>query len=315
MTQAAGQAITVADLTKRFDAKVAVGGISFSVPTGSIFGFLGPNGAGKTTTIKMLLGLLRPSSGTIEVLGRQVPRDVGEIRRHVGVLFDNSGVYDRLTVLQNLRFFAEAYGVPTTEWRSRATELLQWLGIEHLLEQRVALLSTGERRKLGVARVFIHQPKLIFLDEPTLGLDIESRLSLWAGLRGLAKQHGSTVFLTTHYLEEVERLCDRVLVLKDGRVVADSTPAALALDSRKPIVTVRLAHESDAAVAIVRALPGVSDACMVGPEIQVTFDAAPDNAALVQALVSAGEAVVEVRSDEGRLERAFVELIKGGIVA
>ena len=302
-------AISVERLTRWYGDKAVIDDISFSVERGTITGFLGANGAGKTTTIKMLLGLLRPAGGRINVIGYPVPDEIAQVRSRIGVLLENNGIYGRLKVSQNLHFFGEAYGLSVAETEVRSRRLMHWLGLDSLAERRVSDLSTGERRKLGIARVFLHDPELILLDEPTLGLDIESALSLRDALLQLAKERSTTVFLTTHQLTEVERLCDRVVVLRDGRVAADTTPRALAERSRQPVVNVRAENLTQAALDAVLKLPGVKDLSADECELRVSYENNPDSAALVRTLASSGVAVVEVRSDHGEFERALLDLM------
>jgi ABC-2 type transport system ATP-binding protein len=302
--------ITVNNLTKCFGEKTAVDAVSFSVPCGSVFGFLGTNGAGKTTTIKMLLGLLRPTQGTIRVLNEPVPEQIASIRSRIGVLLENNGIYGRLTVRENVAFFGAAYGMGKAETEKRGTELLEWLGLVHVWDRPAWMLSTGESRKLGILRAFIHQPELIVLDEPTLGLDVESAVSLRETLTKLVSTDGVTVFLTTHHLNEIERLCDRVVVLRNGRVVADTTPHELATRSQKPLVSVKAEGLTSSALTQVRSLPGVKNVDISNSEIRVEYESSPDSGALVSALVASGAIVREVRSDQGEFERAFIDLMR-----
>src|SRR5215213_7672318 len=205
----------------------AVRGIDFAVERGELFGLLGPNGAGKTTTIKILVTLLLPTSGTARVLGFDVVRDTREVRRRVGFVFGGErGLYDRLSGLDNLRYFAELYGVPPREQRRRIAELLELVGLAGRERERVEGYSRGMRQRLHIARGLLHDPEVLFLDEPTLGLDPVGARELRATISELVRS-GKTVLLTTHYMFEADTLCDRIAVIAKGLIVGEGTPAEL----------------------------------------------------------------------------------------
>jgi ABC-2 type transport system ATP-binding protein len=223
-----GYAIQVAQLTKVYGTTRnkaplrAVDGIDFAVQEGEVFGFLGPNGAGKTTTIRMLTGLSRPTSGHACVLDLDVIADSAHLKRRIGVVPEASNLYDELSALDNLVFSMQLYGVPRTERRPRAEALLERFRLGEKRDTPFAKLSHGMKRALTVAAALAHRPSLVFLDEPTTGLDVMSARNLRRMIAGLS-QEGVTVFLTTHYLEEAERLCDRVALIVNGRIVALDT--------------------------------------------------------------------------------------------
>ena len=194
-------AIEIDDLVCRFGETTAVDGLSLRVPRGTVFGFLGPNGAGKTTTIKTLVGLSRATSGRMRVLGYEVPGQTRAMRREVTLLLESPGVYDKLDALTNLEVFGEFYGMTPHDATARAKALLEKLGLASMMKRRVGKLSTGERRKLGIARTLLSKPKLVFLDEPTAGLDAEAAAALRDDIAQLVREDGLTVFLTTHHLE------------------------------------------------------------------------------------------------------------------
>ncbi len=200
----------------------AVDGIDFSVEAGEVFGFLGPNGAGKTTTIRMLTGLSRPTSGRASLLGLDLARDLSLIKKRIGVVPETSNLYDELTAFDNLMFAMQLYGVPRPERAKRAEALLERFRLIEKRNTPFARLSRGMKRALTIAAALAHRPPLVFLDEPTTGLDVISARSLRQMIAGL-RDEGVTVFLTTHYLEEAERLCDRVAILVKGRIVALDT--------------------------------------------------------------------------------------------
>ncbi len=301
--------IETAGLSRRFGAVVALDDLGLQVERGIVFGFLGPNGAGKTTTIKLLLGMLQPSQGEARVLGVQLPAQVAKLRPRVGVLLEHSGTYGRLSVSENLDFFAGIYRLPREPARRRGLELAERLGLSGLLSRKAEQLSTGERRKLGLVRALLHSPELLFLDEPTAGLDAPSAAALRKDLAELVSQSGLTVFLTTHHLEDAERLCQQVAVIRRGRLIATGTPSQLAARFREPLVSLR-ADQPELALELARAQPGVVSAEQLGDSLQVRYAEAPDSAALNRALVLAGVAVHELRVDSGEFERAFLELVK-----
>jgi len=214
-------------LTKRFGELVAVDHVTFTVSKGEVFGFLGPNGAGKTTTIRMLIGILRPDGGRAEVLGLDVEKNGLEVRNRIGVVPEASNVYPDLTVWQNLMFMAELYMVPKQVRKERATNLLEKLGLERFRDVRAGRLSKGLRQRLLLCTALIHEPELLFLDEPTSGLDVQSAHEIRRMLKEMNREHGVTIFLTTHNLREAEEMCDRIGIINRGKLVTISTPTEL----------------------------------------------------------------------------------------
>jgi ABC-2 type transport system ATP-binding protein len=219
---------TRTSLVRRTTKEVeAVRGVSFAVERGELFGLLGPNGAGKTTTIKMLITLLLPTSGTARVLGRDVVEDSREVRRRVGYVFGGDrGLYERLSGLDNLRYFSELYGVPAREQKQRIGELLELVGLTGREKERVEGYSRGMKQRLHVARGLLHDPEVLFLDEPTIGLDPVGARELRATIASLTDA-GKTILLTTHYMFEADALCDRIAVISQGKIVATGTPGQL----------------------------------------------------------------------------------------
>jgi len=303
-------AIEIDDLVCRFGETTAVDGLSLRVPRGTVFGFLGPNGAGKTTTIKTLVGLSRATSGRMRVLGYDVPGQTRAMRREVTLLLESPGVYDKLDALTNLEVFGEFYGMTPHDATARAKALLEKLGLASMMKRRVGKLSTGERRKLGIARTLLSKPKLVFLDEPTAGLDAEAAAALRDDIAQLVREDGLTVFLTTHHLEEVERLCDSVAVIRAGKLIAQGSPRELAARSSRPEVTVVATNVSDAAIEAVRALPGVASVARNDRGLIVAFSEEPNSAALNRALIGADADVSEIVRDHGGFERAFLDLVR-----
>src|SRR3712207_5888400 len=218
--------IKVQNLVKRFGEVTAVDDVSFEVRRGEVFAFLGPNGAGKTTTIKMLTTLLRPTSGEIEFDGLDPVRGRDEVRKRFGVVFQDPSLDQDLTAWENMEIHGVLYGVPRQKRRERAEELLK---LFELWERRDALVKTfsgGMRRRLEIARGLLHTPKVLFLDEPTIGLDPQTRASIWRYLRAVQATEETTIFMTTHYMDEAE-VCDRIAIMDRGEIVALDTPKAL----------------------------------------------------------------------------------------
>jgi ABC-2 type transport system ATP-binding protein len=205
---------------------LAVDHVSFEVQPGEVFGYLGPNGAGKTTTIKMLTGLLRPSEGTAYIEGHDISRDLRPIKRSIGVVPEVSNVYDELSAWDNLTFAAELYGVPRGEREGRAKELLEEFDLYERRHTKVGSFSRGMKRRLTIAMALVHRPSILFLDEPTTALDARSAIFVRDLIRRL-KDENITIFLTTHYIEEADQLCDRVAIINQGQIVANDAPEKL----------------------------------------------------------------------------------------
>ncbi|MDD5757644.1 MAG: ABC transporter ATP-binding protein [Desulfobulbaceae bacterium] len=211
------------ELAKSFGNRQAVKGISFSIQQGECFGFLGPNGAGKTTTIQMILGLVEKSAGELLVFGEKIPAQLKAIKRQIGVIPQNDNLDTDLTVFENLLTYASYYQMPRHKAGVRATELLQFFALDNRRHEYIRQLSGGQRRRLLLARAMMHQPQLLILDEPTVGLDPQARHLIWQRLKTL-KEQGVTMMLTSHYMDEVARLSDRILVMDQGQVVAQGEP-------------------------------------------------------------------------------------------
>jgi len=237
MTDTASPMIEVDRLTRTFGQIEAVGGVSFEVRAGEVFGFLGPNGAGKTTTISMLCTLVRPTSGRAQVNGFDVVHQRSDVRRSIGLVFQQSTLDEALTAEQNMRFHAYAYGVPREVRERRLRELLGLVELWDRRKSRVRTFSGGMKRRLEIARGLLHHPSILFLDEPTLGLDPQTRRRVWEYLGDLRARERLTIFLTTHYLDEAEE-ADRIAVIDNGHIAALDTPARLKSDVGGDLVTV-----------------------------------------------------------------------------
>jgi lipooligosaccharide transport system ATP-binding protein len=218
--------IEAENLIKKFNGLTAVDGISFAVQQGECFGMLGPNGAGKTTTIRMLYGFSPMSGGSLRVFGLELPAHLREVKYRIGVCQQENSLDPDLTVVQNLETFARYFDMPRPERSLRARELLQFISLENRRDSPVAELSGGMMRRLVLARALINRPDLVILDEPTTGLDPQSRHSFWERLENL-RARGLTILLTTHYMEEASHLCDRIIIMDRGRIIAQGSPAGL----------------------------------------------------------------------------------------
>jgi ABC-2 type transport system ATP-binding protein len=243
-------AVVVEGLTKRFGDIEAVRGVDFSVATGEVFGFLGPNGAGKSTTINMLCTLLRPTSGSAQVAGHDVVTERDEVRRNIGLVFQDPTVDGYLSGEQNLRFHAELYGVPKSVVGDRLRQVLEMVGLWDRRGDRVLTYSGGMKRRLEIGRGLLHSPRVLFLDEPTVGLDPQTRKSIWDYIRQLKDNEDITIFMTTHYMEEAE-YCDRIAIIDSGQIVALDSPQALKASVGKDRVQIETADD-DAAIAALK---------------------------------------------------------------
>ncbi|MGF3522260.1 MAG: ATP-binding cassette domain-containing protein [Candidatus Bathyarchaeia archaeon] len=233
-------------LTKIFNGNlVAVDHINFSVKAGEVFGFLGPNGAGKTTTINMLITVLKPTEGTAYILGSDISKQNNAVRNVIGVVPQEYTADEDLTGYENILLCADLYGIPREVSKKRALELLQLVELTEFKDKRVQTYSGGMRRRLELACGLINRPKLLFLDEPTLGLDVQTRAATWNYVRMLKKEYGMTLFLTTHYLEEADALCDRIAIIDHGKIVVIGTPEELKNSLGGDIITLSIKQNVD----------------------------------------------------------------------
>ena len=276
-------AIRVDNLTKRYGEHVAVDAISFAVSEGEAFGILGPNGTGKTTTLEMIEGLRRPSAGTIEVLGRPVWPDPRAVQARIGVQLQSTTLFDRLSARELLELFARFYD--RADGVKRAQESLALVGLEAKADAYAEDMSGGQQQRLAIALALVHDPDVVFLDEPTTGLDPQARRNLWDVIRAINDRAGKTVVLTTHYLEEAEELCDRVAIMDESHIIALDTPdgliASLGADVRisyRENGTEKVAYASDAQAAVLEALTeaqasgaSIENLTVRGPSLEDVF--------------------------------------------
>jgi ABC-2 type transport system ATP-binding protein len=238
--------IEVIDLTKRFGPLTAVDNISFQVEDGEVFGFLGPNGAGKTTTINVLCTLMRPTTGSAKVAGYDVASQRNAVRQCIGLVFQDPSLDDQLTAYENLQFHAHVYNVPGSERAQRIEEVLRVVELWDRRDAVVRTFSGGMKRRLEIARGILHHPRVLFLDEPTLGLDPQTREHVWEYVLELQRAHEITIFMTTHYMDEAEH-CDRIAIIDQGKIVALDTPDALKRMVGVDIVTLKTEDDEQAA--------------------------------------------------------------------
>ncbi len=244
-------AVTVAGLAKSYGEIEAVRGIDFEIATGETFGFLGPNGAGKSTTIKILCTLALPTAGSARVAGHDVARERDAVRRSIGLVFQDTTLDNYLTGAQNLRFHAALYGVPAAVVEPRMRQVLEMVGLWDRRDSLVMTYSGGMQRRLEIARGLLHAPRVLFLDEPTVGLDPQTRSSIWEYINDLKRREDITIFLTTHYMDEAEN-CDRIAIIDHGQIVAIDTPEALKASIGEDRVQIHTADDTAAIAELSR---------------------------------------------------------------
>jgi ABC-2 type transport system ATP-binding protein len=296
-------AIQVENLTRSFKTLTAVDRISFEVNTGEVFGFLGPNGAGKTTTVKMLCTLLRPTSGRARVAGFDIESQQTSVRKSIGIIFQDPSLDDRLTARENLRFHGIIYKVPRRELPARIAQSLAWMELEDRADDLVRNFSGGMKRRLEIARGLLHAPRVLFLDEPTIGLDPQTRNRIWEYLLKLRSEFNITLFMTTHYMDEAE-YCDRIAIIDNGTIVALDTPAQLKAHVRGDVIVLRTQDNIRAAEELKEKFGFTPVADQQG----VRFEA-PNGAELIPRLIRELSVRVEAASmSQPTLDDVFLKL-------
>jgi ABC-2 type transport system ATP-binding protein len=303
------EAIITENLTRDFKSVRAVNQLNLQVPSGQIFGFLGPNGAGKTTTIHLLLGLLAPTAGTARVLGYDIRSAAGKVREQTGVLLEHTGLYERLTAEDNLDFYGRIWGLAAPERQARSKELLSQLGLWERRKEGVSKWSKGMKQKLAVARAIFHRPALIFLDEPTNGLDPVSASQLHQDLTDLVSREGTTIFLTTHNLAEAEQICHQVAVIRQGQIITSGSPAELRSQGTKPQAEIEGANFTPALIAALKARPEVAGVSLKDNHLLLLDLTGGSLAPLVTLVVENGGQIEEVRKGRKSLEEVFLTLV------
>ena len=303
-------AVRADNLTRDFGTVRALDGLSLEVPSGSIFGFLGPNGSGKTTTIHLLLGLLEPSSGRAEVLGFDTAKQGDEVRTRTGALLEHAGLYEQLSAEDNLEFYGRIHRLASGERQTRIKELLTQFGLWERRQDRVVQWSRGMKQKLAIARALLHRPSLVFLDEPTAGLDVVAAAAVREDLEALAASGGVPVFLTTHNMAEAERLCRRIAVIRQGKLLAVGHTDELRMQAGGPRVEVIGRGFNEDALDLLRGRPEVSAVQIQDNRLSILLREAVEVAPLISLLVGAGVEVEEVLKDKASLEEVFLMLME-----
>ncbi len=298
-------AIHVDHLTRKFNDLVAVDDISFDIDQGEIFGLLGPNGAGKTTTLAMLATMMKPTSGSATVNGKDISADDDGVRKSIGIVFQDQSLDEELTAWENMDFHGRLYRIPGQLRRERILELLKLVELEDRKNDFVKTYSGGMRRRLEIARGLLHHPVILFLDEPTLGLDPQTRNHLWEYISSLAKEKGITIILTTHYMEEADRLCNRIAIIDHGKIIALDTPSALKDGLGGDVITIRSPNPA----AIVTALnePWISRVEQHGEQVLITLKNAEQHVCgIVATLIGKGITIESFAIRKPTLEDVFL---------
>ncbi len=295
-------------LTKVFNKNmVAVDHVDFSVKNGEIFGFLGPNGAGKTTTINMLITVLKPTEGKASVLGYDIVKQANNVRKVIGVVPQEYTADEDLTGHENIMLCADLYGVPRETAKKRSLELLELVELVQFKDKRVETYSGGMRRRLELACGLINRPKVLFLDEPTLGLDVQTRAATWNYIRRLKEEYGMTLFMTTHYLEEADALCDRVAIIDHGRIIAMDTPSNLKDSLGGDVITISIKEDVDVS-GIIRSVEHVKDLRNENGSYRIKAEFGEVTAPLIiEALRKNGYTVTKLSLSEPTLNEVYLE--------
>lgn len=302
-------AIHVENLTKQFGDFTAVDAVSFDIRKGEIFGLLGPNGAGKTTTISILSTLLEPTSGRAQVNGIDIGKDQDGVRKSIGVVFQDQSLDEELTAWENMDFHGRLYRIPKEVRDERINELLRLVELEERRDNLVKTFSGGMRRRLEIARGLLHEPAVLFLDEPTLGLDPQTRNHLWDYIRTLNRTKGITIILTTHYMDEADHLCDRIAIIDHGAIIALDTPEALKNQVGDDVVTVTSPDSERIKADITRdtSAPWISGAQQHDGEVIIRMQSAEEHVAeLIRSFGDHGYEITSVSIHKPTLEDVFL---------
>lgn len=301
-------AIKAINLTKRYGQLVAVDHVNFEVKYGEVFGFLGPNGAGKTTTIKMLTTLTRPTEGTALVDGYDILKQPAKVRESIGVVPQDFTSDEDLTGWENLMFIAKLYGIPKNEAKERAAELLDLVELSYAADRKVETYSGGMRRRLEIAMGLINKPRILFLDEPTLGLDAQTRAAIWSYVYKLKEQLGTTIFVTTHYLEEADQYCDRIAIIDHGKILTIGTPRDLKKSIGGDVVMLQVVGNPEMAVKVLEGIDGINGVKVVEGYIRFKVSDGSRAAPLIfEALSKAGIKVTSISIKEPSMDEVFME--------
>jgi ABC-2 type transport system ATP-binding protein len=305
----ADAAIRAEGLVRRFGGFTAVDGVDLAIEPGEIYGFLGPNGAGKSTTVRVLCTLITPDGGSASVAGFDVVREPEQVRLRIGVALQDAALDPKQTGVELLRLQGRLYGLSRKEVATRVEEVAELVDIGRAMDRAIGTYSGGMKRRLDLAAALIHNPDILFLDEPTTGLDPVSRVQVWDEVRRLNAELGTTIFLTTQYLEEADELADRVGILSDGRIVAEGSPDELKRTVGEDVIIARIDGAGDAALDAVRSIDGISSSELHGDELTI---AATDGASIISpvavALSGCGVRVRDLTLRTTTLDDVFLEL-------
>ncbi|MEM3832214.1 MAG: ATP-binding cassette domain-containing protein [Thermoprotei archaeon] len=300
--------IKAINLTKVFGSLVAVDHINFEVKKGEIFGFLGPNGAGKTTTINMLTTVLKPTEGTAIINGFDVVKQPSKVRQSIGVVHQEYTADEDLTGLENMILMADLYGIPRDVGRKRAEELLKMVELTSAAHKKVENYSGGMRRRLEVAMGLINRPPVLFLDEPTLGLDVQTRAAIWSYITKLKEQYETTMFVTTHYLEEADTYCDRVAIIDKGKIIQIGTPRELKESIGGDVITIQITSDTTTALKIMNNIEGITEAKNIGETIRIkTKDGSSVAPKIIEMLNKNGINVTKISITEPTMDEVYME--------
>ena len=300
--------IKVEGLTKVFNNHlVAVDHINFTVKKGEIFGFLGPNGAGKTTTINMLITILKPTEGKATILGSDIAKESSEVRNSIGLVPQEYTADDDLTGYENILLCADLYGIPRKVSKERAIDLLKLVELTDFKDKRVQTYSGGMRRRLELAAGLINRPKVLFLDEPTLGLDVQTRTATWNYIKTLKNEYGMTLFMTTHYLEEADSLCDRVAIVDHGKIIVTGTPTELKDSLGGDIITLSIESDTDI-TELIRNVAHVKDVKKENGSYMIKSEVGEVTAPLIiETLMKKNEVVTRLSLTKPTLNEVYLE--------
>ena len=303
-------AISTSFLSKHFNGTTAIDGVSLNVPPGSIYGFLGPNGAGKTTTIRLLLGLIKPTSGHATVLGYNSLYHDGEIRKKTGVLLEDDALYSRLSIYENLKFHGEINRIPQPLLARKIEVALRSIRLWDRQTEPAIQFSKGLRRKVALSRALLHDPQLLILDEPTAGLDPSSIASIRDILKALSTS-GITIFLATHNLSEAERLCDHIGIINNGRLLHSGPTADLLSRMRNPIIQIACEPSDEITIGLVTSIPGVISCSIHEGRLHVTMSDARLTASVTRTLVNSGISIESIIPLSRKLEDFYLSMVEG----
>lgn len=304
-----GFVIEVDGLTKIFSQNLrAVDGVSFQVKEREIFGFLGPNGAGKTTTIKMLTTLLKPTSGSAIVCGYDVGHHASDVRASVGIVPQEYTADEDMTGRENIVFCADLYGIPGNVSKERAVELLAMVGLEDAADRKVMTYSGGMRRRLEIATGLVNHPKLLFLDEPTLGLDVQTRAAVWEYIKKLKYEYGMTLFMTTHYLEEADGVCDRIVIIDHGKIIKIGAPSELKASLGGDVIELGIKESAEDLTSMIMQTKGVKEVKKANNDYRIKAELGEETAPMIiDAIRAKGYHVSKISVTKPSMDQVYLE--------